>query len=442
MSVATVDEQAVDILRFITAGSVDDGKSTLIGRLLYESKSLFEDQVNSIKTHGKGVINFANLTDGLKAEREQGITIDVAYRYFSTPRRRFIIADTPGHVQYTRNMITAASNTNLAVILVDATCGITEQTRRHTYLSFLLGIRHLVVCVNKMDLVDHSKSVFDTIWDQFLTFAGVNSDTTSDSTPESRANFESIDFIPISALQGDNLVAPSSNIAWYEGLPLLSHLENIEIADDKNTAARFPVQWVIKSKKDVREGRFRGYAGQVHGGTFRVGDHVIVHPSGRKSRVKEIYTLDGSLDSARAPNSVTILLEDELDIGRGDILTHPGFEPHSTQSVNAIVCWMHEEPLQIGRTYSIKHSAKSTRVKVSELHSRVEISTLARTEAIEKLNLNEIGFVSLSATSTIVYDTYRQNRLTGSFIIVDELTNATAGAGMFLSPNEPRQHHE
>jgi sulfate adenylyltransferase large subunit len=433
LSVVDAKTRPAELLRFITAGSVDDGKSTLIGRLLFESKALFEDQVKAIKIHSSGAINFANLTDGLRAEREQGITIDVAYRYFSTPKRRFIIADTPGHVQYTRNMVTAASNTNLSVILVDATAGITEQTRRHTYLSHLLGIRHLVVCVNKMDLVDYAQDTFQAIRDQFLAFAKLESP--SGVQFGAGATFASIDFIPISALHGDNLVLPSEKISWYSGPTLLSYLEDIEIAVEDHGAARLPIQWIIKSNSRHHERAFRGYAGQVHGGTFRVGDQVAIHPSGQRSTIRDIQTFDGSLDTASAPLSVTILLEDELDIGRGDMLTHQVSAPHVRQDATGIVCWMNEEPLKKGRTYLIKHSARSTRAKVDRFMSQVDINTLSSVASTKQsLALNDIGVVSFSATSALVYDAYNQNQLTGSFIIIDELTNATAGAGLFLDP--------
>jgi sulfate adenylyltransferase large subunit len=433
LSVVDIKTRPAELLRFITAGSVDDGKSTLIGRLLFESKALFDDQVNAIKTHGSGAINFANLTDGLRAEREQGITIDVAYRYFSTPKRRFIIADTPGHVQYTRNMVTAASNTNLSVILLDATAGITEQTRRHTYLSYLLGIRHLVVCVNKMDLVNFDQDVFQAIRDQFLAFAKLEGQ--SGSQFSTGATFRSIDFIPISALHGDNLVLPSEKISWYSGPSLLTYLEDIEIAIEDQGAGRLPIQWIIRSNNGSHERAFRGYAGQVHGGTFSVGDQVVIQPSGQRSTIREIQTFDGSLDTASAPLSVTILLEDELDIGRGDMLTHQSCQPHVRKDATAIVCWMNEEPFKKGRTYLIKHSARSTRAKVDRFISQVEINTLTSAASTkEQLELNEIGVVAFSSTSALVYDDYKQNQLTGSFIIIDEVTNATAGAGLFLDP--------
>jgi sulfate adenylyltransferase large subunit len=423
MSLNIGDAERVDLLRFITAGSVDDGKSTLIGRLLFDSKTLFHDQVTAIKAHGSGEINFANLTDGLRAEREQGITIDVAYRYFSTAKRRFIVADSPGHVQYTRNMFTAASNTDLAVILVDATKGITEQTCRHTYLSSLLAIPHIVVCINKMDLLDYCETAFESIRGQFLEFA----DT---------LQFKTIEFIPVSALHGDNLVLPSPKTPWHSGAPLLRYLEEIDVAVNRLSAARFPVQWIINSgKREHDRDHFRGYAGQIYGGTFTVGDAVTVLPSGKHSRIADIYTLDGSLQCASAPQSVTIRLEDELDIGRGDMLTHEGFEPHVRSNVTAVVCWMDDEPWRQGRTYAIKQSARSTRVKAKELHATLDINTLVSSSAPDQsLNLNEIGIVSFSATSPLVYDAYSENYLTGSFIIVDELSNATAGAGLCLNP--------
>ena len=434
LSVVDAKTSRAGLLRFITAGSVDDGKSTLIGRLLFESKSLFEDQVKSIRTHSSGAINFANLTDGLRAEREQGITIDVAYRYFSTPKRRFIIADTPGHVQYTRNMVTAASNTHLSVILIDATAGVTEQTRRHTYLTYLLGIRHLVVCVNKMDLVDYSQDVFQAIQDQFRALAKL--DDGSGIQNGDGAMFSSIDFIPISALHGDNLVLPSQKISWYLGPTLLSYLEDVEIDVQNDGAARLPIQWVIKSANRAHEKALRGYAGQIDGGTFKVGDQVTIHPSGQLSTIKDILTFDGSLNTASAPLSVTVLLEDELDIGRGDMLTHRASEPHVRRDATAIVCWMNQEPLQKGRNYLIKHSVRTIRAKVSQFISLVDINSLTSAASTkESLALNDIGVVSFTASSALVYDAYSQNQLTGSFIIIDELTNATAGAGLFLDPD-------
>jgi sulfate adenylyltransferase subunit 1 len=444
MSALATKVETVDLLRFITAGNVDDGKSTLIGRLLFDSKSLFDDQINSIRAHGTGEINFANLTDGLRAEREQGITIDVAHRYFSTPKRNFILADSPGHVQYTKNMITAASNTSLTVIVVDATRGITEQTLRHSYISCLLGIRHLVVCVNKMDLVDYSEAVYHDIQKRFYEFA-------------ESIKFSTIKFIPISALHGDNLARPSEQIHWYSGPTLLRYLEEIKVDDEQpNSAARFTVQWVIKpgssgsssssNSAGYKNGIGRGYAGQIQSGRFSVGDDVVILPSGQKSRIKQISTFDGLLEVATSRLSVTIVLEDELDIARGDVLAHhnviPEFNgansrntaPTVGHDISATVCWMDDQPLKPGRTYIIKQSSRKTRAKVSSLNGKIDIDTLTRsTDAIAQLEQNEIGFVSFTSANPLVYDKYENNRLTGSFIVVDELTNRTAGAGLITA---------
>jgi len=411
-------------LRFITAGSVDDGKSTLIGRLLFDSQSLFSDQVNSIRNHAKGDINFANLTDGLRAEREQGITIDVAYRYFASAKRRFRVADAPGHVRYTRNMFTAASSSDLSVILVDATKGITEQTRRHTYLSSLLGIPHAVVCVNKMDLVGYSEQTFAGIRQDFIEFG-------------STLHFKGVEFIPVAALHGDNLVSRSKRMPWYSGKSLLEHLEDVDVSRAESELARFPVQWIINSDRQTVSGKshFRGYAGQIMSGRFAVGDEVLVLPARQTTRIKSIQTFDGQLDCASAPLSVTILLDDELDVGRGDMLVHEHSAPFVHSAIEAIVCWMDEEPLRAGRLYSIKQSARRTRIKVSEVKSRLDINTLqSSATADHSLRLNDIGQISFTAAAPLVFDSYGQSRSTGSFIIVDESTNATAGAGLLLDP--------
>ncbi|CAN5503119.1 GTP-binding protein [soil metagenome] len=426
MTTNVLEKKEIELLRFITAGSVDDGKSTLIGRLLFDSNSLLKDQVSAITSHVNGELNFANLTDGLRAEREQGITIDVAYRYFSTAKRRFIVADTPGHVQYTRNMFTAASSTNLAVILVDVTNGITEQTRRHTYLSSLIGIQHIVVCFNKMDLVGYSEQKFVTLRDHFLKFA-------------SSLNFNTVEFIPIAALHGDNLVRSSQHMAWFEGQPLLSYLESIDISAISHGSARFPVQWVINVGKNDDFGRhFRGYAGQIYSGEFNVGDKVTILPSGRKSKISNIHTFDGPLLSAQAPQSVTLLLDDDIDVGRGDMIVNQNFElPQVSKSLTAVVCWMSDEPLGKGRTYSIKQSARDTRVKVEDIRAQIDINTLeSKAVLADTLTLNDIGIVEFSAASSLVFDSYTDNRLTGSFIIIDESTNATAGAGLSLTAEE------
>jgi sulfate adenylyltransferase subunit 1 len=410
----------VELLRFITAGSVDDGKSTLIGRLLFECKSLFQDQLDSIKSRLDGEINFANLTDGLKAEREQGITIDVAYRYFSTQKRRFIIADSPGHVQYTRNMITAASSAQLALVLLDAARGITEQTRRHLYLASLLGVPHVAICVNKMDLVGYSEAKFLDIKAEFDKFS-------------EKLSFQTTEFIPLSALKGENLAKPSDNMSWYEGPTLLSFLESLDIDKDLSGPARFPVQWIIKSQlPQVEKHIFRGYAGQVKSGSFKVGDEVVAMPSRKSARIREIYTLDGSLETASAPLSVTLLLDEEIDVGRGDILVPRETQPLVGQSLQATVCWMQDEPLQEGRFYTIKHCAKMARAKAIRIDSKIDIKTFENIDAQKSLSLNEIGLVSFQLASPLAYDTYKTNRSTGAFIIVDEGTNGTAGAGMIL----------
>jgi len=424
-----------ELLRFTTAGSVDDGKSTLIGRLLYDSKSIFEDQWEALERSrqitGEGVVNLANLTDGLRAEREQGITIDVAYRYFATPKRKFIIADTPGHVQYTRNMVTGASTANLAVILIDARKGVIEQTRRHSYIASLLRIPHLVVCVNKMDLVDYDKAVFDEIVEQFNDFS-------------TRLQVKDITIIPISALKGDSVVEHSDRMPWYQGTTFLAHLEDVHIANDRNLHdPRFPVQYVIRPQSDEYHD-FRGFAGQIAGGAFSVGDEVIALPSGRTSRVQEIYTLEGSLERAYTPMSVTLRLEDEIDISRGDIIVRKDNAPYVRQDVDVMVCWMHEEPMQIGKKYAIKHTAKKARCLIRSLQFRVDIETLERNTEADTLGLNEIGRVTLMTTVPLTYDAYSRNRYTGSLVIVDEATNLTVGAGLICEPTKqpPVQAHE
>ncbi len=414
----------MELLRFATAGSVDDGKSTLIGRLLYDSKQIFEDTLEALEhsTHLRGEegMNLALLTDGLRAEREQGITIDVAYRYFATPRRKFIIADTPGHVQYTRNMVTGASTADLALILVDARKGLLEQSRRHAFLASLLGVPHLVLCVNKMDLVDYDQSVFGRIKDDFRDFAA-------------KLDVHDLTFIPISALHGDNVVERSANMPWYEGSSLLHHLEDVHIASDRNLIdCRFPVQYVIRPRDD-RYHDYRGYAGQVASGTYRVGDDVVVLPSGFTSQIAAIDTPDGPLEEAVPPMSVTIRLTDDLDVGRGDMICRPNNRPHVAQDVEAMLCWFSERAqLQSGGKYALKHTSKWVRALVKELHYRLDVNTLSRDEAAQTLALNEIGRVTLRTTQPLFLDDYRRNRVTGSFILVDETTNDTLAAGMIL----------
>ncbi len=414
----------MELLRFATAGSVDDGKSTLIGRLLYDSKTIFEDQMAAVEAtsvaRGDEYTNLALLTDGLRAEREQGITIDVAYRYFATPRRKFIIADTPGHIQYTRNMITGASTANVALILVDARNGILEQSRRHSFLASLLRIPHLVVCVNKMDLVDWSEERFEEIKAEFREFA-------------TKLDVQDLTFIPVSALMGDNVVDKSDNMKWYEGLPLLRFLEEVHIASDRNLIdARFPVQYVIRPmSKDGMD--YRGYAGVVAGGVFKPGDDVVVLPSGFSSKITHIDGPTGPVDEAFSPMSVTIRLADEIDISRGDMICRPRNQPSSGQDIDAMVCWMSEVgALRPRQKLAIKHTTRWARAMVTDMQYRLDINTLHRDEEADELALNEIGRISMRTTAPLFYDEYRRNRSTGSFILVDEATNATVAAGMIL----------
>ena len=418
----------IDILRFTTAGSVDDGKSTLIGRLLYDSKQIMEDQMEALQRSsditGDGRINLANLTDGLRAEREQGITIDVAYRYFATPKRKFIVADTPGHVQYTRNMVTGASTANLAIVLVDARQGVIQQTRRHAYIASLLRIPHLVLCVNKMDLVGYDEDIFQSIREEFTQFAA-------------GLGIRDITYIPVSALHGDNIVEKSDAMPWYYGPPLLRHLEDVYIANDRNLEdARFPVQYVIRPHSDEHHD-FRGFAGQISSGIFRKGDPVIIMPSGRRSTISQIYTLDGELDEAIAPMSVTIQLADDIDISRGDILVKPDNTPEVSSEFEAMICWMHEDAMRKGVKYGIKLGTKSARCMISDIAHRVDIDTLETEAGVAQLELNEIGRVKIRTTTPLVFDPYRRNRYTGGFIIIDEATNITVGAGMIFKPNKP-----
>jgi bifunctional enzyme CysN/CysC len=415
-----------EILRLATAGSVDDGKSTLIGRLLYDSKAIFEDQLEAVertsRDRGDEYVNLALLTDGLRAEREQGITIDVAYRYFATPKRKFIIADTPGHIQYTRNMVTGASTADLALILIDARKGILEQSRRHSFLSSLLGIPHLVLCINKMDLVDWSEERFEEIKDEFRAFA-------------MKLDVHDLSFVPVSALHGDNVVDRSSNMDWYDGGSLLHHLEEVHIASDRNLIdVRFPVQYVIRPMSDAHHD-YRGYAGQVLGGVLKPGDDVVVLPSGFTSRVRAIDTADGPIGEAFHPMSVTVTLEDEIDISRGDMICRPKNQPHVGQDIEATICWMSETgALRPGTKYAIKHTTRWGRALVKDLQYRLDINTLHRDEEADELALNEIGRVTLRTTTPLFYDEYRRNRATGSFILVDEGTNVTVAAGMILAP--------
>ncbi len=417
-----------ELLRFATAGSVDDGKSTLIGRLLYDSKSIFEDQLESIErvsaSRGDEYTNLALLTDGLRAEREQGITIDVAYRYFATPKRKFIIADTPGHVQYTRNMVTGCSTADLTLVLVDARNGIVEQSRRHAFIASLLRVPHLVVCINKMDLVDYDQAVFERIKDEFRHFA-------------TKLDVNDLTFIPISALDGDNVVNRSANMPWYEGASLLHHLEEVFIASDRNLIdARFPVQYVIRPMSDAHHD-YRGYAGTVAGGVLKPGDEVVVLPSGFTSTIASIDTADGPVAEAFAPMAVTIRLADEIDISRGDMICRPHNQPHNGQDVDAMICWMSEQTsLANGAKFHLKHTTRSVKALVKDLHYRLDVNTLHRDHEATSLGLNEIGRVSLRTTAPLFFDDYRRNRTTGSFILIDEASNSTIGAGMILGPSQ------
>jgi bifunctional enzyme CysN/CysC len=402
---------------------VDDGKSTLIGRLLYDTKSIFTDQLEAVErtsaARGDEYTNLALLTDGLRAEREQGITIDVAYRYFATPKRKFIIADTPGHIQYTRNMVTGASTANAALILIDARKGILEQSRRHAFLASLLRVPHLVLCVNKMDLVDYDQGVFDAIAEEFRHFAA-------------KLEIGDLTVIPVSALAGDNVVTRSANMPWYEGTSLLHHLEGLHIASDRNLIdARFPVQYVVRPFSGSHLD-YRGYAGQVAGGIFKPGDDVVVLPSGLPSKIAAIETMDGPVDEAFAPMSVTIRLTDEIDISRGDMICRPNNQPAVSQDVDAMVCWMGDEPMRPGGKYAIKHTTRAARTMVKSLRYRLDVNSLHRDEQAATLGLNEIGRLQLRVTAPLFTDPYRSNRTTGSFILIDEGTNATVAAGMVL----------
>ena len=413
----------MELLRFTTAGSVDDGKSTLIGRLLYDSKSIFQDQLEAIehtsKQRGEEGVNLALLTDGLRAEREQGITIDVAYRYFATPKRKFIIADTPGHIQYTRNMVTGASTANLAIILVDARNGVVEQTRRHSFIASLLEIPHIIVCINKMDLVNWSEDVFEQIKSDYTSFAA-------------KLDVRDIHFIPISALKGDNVVDPSQNMLWYNGSTLLYLLENIHIASDVNHIdARFPVQYVIRPYSDKYHD-YRGYAGRVAGGIFRPGDDVEILPSGFSSKIKSIDTFEGTLAEAFAPMSVCISLEDDIDISRGDMIVRKNNKPEISQDVDLVICWMNEKPLQLNGKYAFKHTTREARCVIKDVKYKMDISTMSRLADDKNLSKNDIGRITIRTTVPIMYDSYRKNRITGSIILIDEATNETVGAGMIV----------
>ena len=415
----------MDLLRFATAGSVDDGKSTLIGRLLYDSKSIFEDQLSAVeessRRRGDAVVNLALLTDGLRAEREQGITIDVAYRYFATPRRKFIIADTPGHIQYTRNMVTGASTADLAIILVDARKGIIEQTKRHSFVSNLLRIRHLVLAVNKMDLVDYSEDVFNNIVHDFHQFASRLDDIAE------------ITAIPLSALNGDNVVDKSANMPWFQGSSLLYHLETVYTGGTENHVdARFPVQWIIRPQSREHHD-FRGYAGRVAGGVFKPGDTVTVMPSGFSTAIEKIHLPGGAeITEAFAPQSVVMTLKDEIDISRGDMLVKANNPPRVGQDLEAMVCWFSQRPLEPRGKYLLRHTTKETKAIVQELRYQVDIETLHKKEGVPTLAMNDIGRIALRTATPLFHDDYRRNRLTGSFVLVDPGTHETVAAGMIV----------
>ncbi len=415
--------QKMELLRFTTAGSVDDGKSTLIGRLLYDSKAIFEDQMKSIeetsRKRGEEYTNLALLTDGLKAEREQGITIDVAYRYFSTPKRKFIIADTPGHIQYTRNMVTGASTANLAVILVDARHGLTEQTHRHSFIASLLGIPHVIYCINKMDLVDYSQERYEEIKAELTDFS-------------SKMDVKDVNFIPISALFGDNVVERSKNMEWYTGPTLLYELETVHIASDYNHIdCRFPVQYVIRPQS-LEYPDYRGYAGRIAGGVFKPGDKVMALPSGFTSVIKSIDTFEGPVEEAFAPMSVTIRLEDEIDISRGDMIVRENNVPEASQDLEVMVVWLNEKPLQLRGKYRLMHTSKTARALVRDVRYKVDINTLHRIEDDKNVGLNEIARITLRTTEPLFVDPYSRNRQTGSLILIDEATNNTVAACMII----------
>lgn len=413
----------MELLRFTTAGSVDDGKSTLIGRLLYDSKSIFQDQLEAVERasvqRGEEHVNLALLTDGLRAEREQGITIDVAYRYFATPKRKFIIADTPGHIQYTRNMVTGASTANAAIILIDARNGVIEQTFRHTYIASLLQIPHIIICINKMDLVDYSEKNYEKIRQEFDAFAA-------------KLAIKDVRFVPISALHGDNVVKRSKNMSWYEGSTLLHILENMHIGSDLNHIdARFPVQYVIRPQSDKYHD-YRGYAGRVAGGVFRQGDKIIVLPSGFHSKIKTIDAFNKQLNETFPPMSVTLTLEDDIDISRGDMIVKENNIPQVSQDIDLMMCWMNEKPMRLNGKYAVKHTTNDVRCLIKEVKYKIDVNTLNRIEDDKNIGLNEIARVKIRTTKPLFFDSYRKNRQTGSLILIDEATNETLGVGMII----------
>ncbi len=418
----------MELLRFTTAGSVDDGKSTLIGRLLYDSKSIFEDQLESIertsKLKGYEHVDLALLTDGLRAEREQGITIDVAYRYFATPKRKFIIADTPGHIQYTRNMVTGASTANLALILVDARKGIVEQTNRHSFIASLLQIPHIIVCINKMDLVDYNQDVYDELVDEYKKLS-------------SRLDVRDVRFVPISALKGDNVVDKSVNMPWYQGSTLMYLLENVHIGGDENHIdCRFPVQYVIRPQATEYHD-FRGYAGRIAGGVFKPGDAVKILPSGFSARVKSIHpmnelSIEKTIEEAFSPMSVTMTLDTDIDISRGDMIVRENNVPNVSQDIDIMICWMSEKDLIPNGKYAVKHTTKDVRCIIKDIRYKVDINSLHRSENDKKIGMNDIARIQIRTTAPLFYDNYRKNRITGSVILIDEGTNETVGAGMII----------
>ncbi|HEY0652212.1 MAG TPA: sulfate adenylyltransferase subunit CysN [Chryseosolibacter sp.] len=411
------------LLRFTTAGSVDDGKSTLIGRLLYDSKSIFEDQLEAVEASsakkGFDYVDLSLLTDGLKSEREQGITIDVAYRYFATPKRKFIIADTPGHIQYTRNMVTGASTANLALILIDARKGLVEQTFRHSFIASLLKIPHIIVCVNKMDLVDYDEKVYDKIVEDYKAFS-------------SKLEVSDIQFVPISALAGDNVVNRSEKTSWYQGATLMHMLETVHIESDYNHIdSRFPVQYVVRPhSKEYHD--YRGYAGRIAGGIFRPGDEVLVLPSGFNSKIKSIDFGNEKLTEAFAPMSVTMTLTDEIDISRGDIICKPNNHPQGEQDIDLMLCWMNQRPVNLNTKFYVKHTSREVRGVLKEIQYKLDINSLSRVENVEQLQMNDIARVKLRTAQPLFFDSYRKNRITGSLILVDEGTNETVAAGMIV----------
>jgi sulfate adenylyltransferase subunit 1 len=418
-----MNQEKAELLRFTTAGSVDDGKSTLIGRLLFDAKAIFEDQLEAIRLtserRGGDEVDLSLLTDGLKAEREQGITIDVAYRYFSTPKRKFIIADTPGHIQYTRNMVTGASTANVALVLVDARHGVIEQTKRHAFLASLLQIPHLVVCINKMDLVDYKEDVYNNIKAEFEKFSF-------------KLDVKDVHFIPISALKGDNIVDRSQNMPWFEGTTLLYYLENVHIGSDHNFIdARFPIQHVIRPNTDEFHD-YRGYAGRVAGGIWKKGDQVTLLPSGFQSKIAKIDSMDGELEEAYPPLSVTLLLEDDLDLSRGEMIVRENNQPNVDQDIELMICWFSEKPMQLNGKYTLFHTTREARCVIKEIRYKLNINTLHRDQEDLKIGMNDIGRISIRTTKPLFFDSYRKNRITGSVILIDEGTNATVAAGMII----------